>query len=121
MPPPIESTPGTSTPSGKGRYVPSPPPFQDSDPEQAEESAAAKAKRIEAEQERLNQYASAESSGGGGGEYEPVPVLPRWEPRRPPPGHGPGSIDDTLYDPPSAATPPIKSDGIPDEPPPGYY
>lgn len=46
------------------------------------ETAAARAKREEAERERAQ-----------GAEEEPT--LPRWEPRRPPPGRGPGSMDGT--------------------------
>jgi hypothetical protein len=35
----------------------------------------------------------AMASGNADGYDEPT--LPRWEPRRPPPGQGPGSIDET--------------------------
>jgi hypothetical protein len=56
-----------------------------SDQEYPGETPAARAKREEAERERLSQPA----------EYE-EPPLPKWEPRRPPPGRGPGSIDGTM-------------------------
>jgi len=72
-----ESRPSSSTSGSQSRASPS------SDPN---ESPAAKAKREEAEKER----AMASSNG----EYEDTP-LPRWEPRRPPPGKGPGSMDST--------------------------
>jgi hypothetical protein len=55
------------------------------DQEYPGETPAARAKREEAERERLSQAA----------EYEEAP-LPKWEPRRPPPGRGPGSIDGTM-------------------------
>jgi hypothetical protein len=73
------STRGTSTSTTQR-----PPPF---DPAETE---GARAKREEAERER----ALAMASGDGGGYDEPT--LPRWEPRRPPPGRGPGSIDETV-------------------------
>ncbi|CAG7852905.1 SubName: Full=Uncharacterized protein {ECO:0000313/EMBL:CCA72244.1} [Serendipita indica DSM 11827] len=51
----------------------------------AHETPAARAKREEAERERAM---------ADGAIYDETP-LPRWEPRRPPPGRGPGSIDGT--------------------------
>jgi hypothetical protein len=80
------------------------------------ESSAARAKREEAEMEPLN---ALRSQGEGAGEYEESP-LPRWEPRRPPPGRGPGSIDETTAASAGLTVDPKKSDTVPDEPPPSY-
>lgn len=53
------------------------------------ETPGARAKREEAERERAMALASGESA------YD-EPALPRWEPRRPPPGRGPGSMDESM-------------------------
>lgn len=63
--------------------------------------------------ERLNAQQSQ------AGEYEETP-LPRWEPRRPPPGRGPGSIDETTAASSGLTVDPKKLDTVPDEPPPSY-
>jgi len=52
-----------------------------------DETPGARAKREEADRERALALAS--------GDLVDEPALPRWEPRRPPPGRGPGSVDET--------------------------
>jgi hypothetical protein len=103
-----ESRPSSSTSGSQSRASPS------SDPN---ESPAAKAKREEAEKER--------SVASNNGEYDDTP-LPRWEPRRPPPGKGPGSMDSTteasraVEDIGAREAPPPPPDLTNEAPPPGY-
>ncbi|KAG8847024.1 hypothetical protein FRB91_000261 [Serendipita sp. 411] len=74
---------------------------------EGDETPAAKAKREEAEMER--KMAELDS-------YD-EPPLPMWEPRRPPPGKGPGSIDNIQTVTGGAAPPPPPADALEDLPP----
>lgn len=83
---------------------PKPGPANDSG-----ESPAAKAKREEAERERAL----------GGEDYDEAP-LPRWEPRRPPPGTGPGVAGGTKVTAEVSEPPPPPPDLTDEAPPPDY-